>query len=174
MRFLKVQALGGEGTRGGGALFGVHASPGPGLTLGQVLLGRRTAPRLQGRVALPPPAGQRRCRSPNVEGACNLSRGACNLSRGAEPHTRPHAHSGHSEGRSAGAPAVILLCFAARTEQNHPSGLPGSPPGPPPAPARLRGQASMKRGSSIGKASQILVERVQLPSTMHILLGSHV
>lgn len=33
MRFLKVQALGGEGTRGGGALFGVHASPGPGLTL---------------------------------------------------------------------------------------------------------------------------------------------
>lgn len=35
MRFLKVQALGGEGTRGGGALFGVHASPGPGLTLGR-------------------------------------------------------------------------------------------------------------------------------------------
>lgn len=165
MRFLKVQALGGEGTRGGGALFGVHASPGPGLTLGQVLLGRRTAPGLRGRVALPPPAGQRCCHSPNVEGACNLSRGA-------EPHTGPHAHS---EGRSAGAPAVIL-CFAAGTEQNHPSGLPGPPPTPgllPPQPACC-GQASMKRGSSIGKASQILVEPVQLPSTMHTLLGSHV
>lgn len=167
MRFLKVQALGGEGTRGGGALFGVHASPGPGLTLGQVLLGRRTAPGLRGRVALPPPAGQRRCRSPNVEGACNLSRGA-------EPHTRPHAHSGHSEGRSAGAPAVILLCFAACTEQNQPSGLPGSPRGLLPPQLACRGQASMKRVLSIGKARQILMEPVQLSSTMHTLLGSHV